>query len=52
MKKSLLTFGKELSKSQQLQINGKGGGFWCAGGNAPADAPRCPVPCFMGNCFL
>lgn len=52
MKNSLLEFGKKLSKSEQLQINGKGNIYWCAGGNAHTTNQWCPVRCFMGNCLL
>ncbi|MBQ4805782.1 hypothetical protein J8L88_23170 [Aquimarina sp. MMG015] len=52
MKKSILNIGKTLSREELKQINGQSGGYYCPGGNSEPNAPRCPVPCFMGNCFL
>lgn len=34
MKKSILDFGRVLSKSEQQQIKAKGNVYWCTGGNS------------------
>ncbi len=48
MKKSILNLGKTLNKKEQKNING-GILYSCSTGYS---GPRCPVKCFMGQCFL
>lgn len=40
-----------LKKKEQKMVHG-GTLYWCAGGNSHSTNQWCPVPCFMGNCFL